>query len=142
MPQWRTAGEIVRGTSMQLRAALAARDDRSEILVVERNSEPAGFAWVLLVADFYTKRDVCKISEIAVARDGDGCGSALMRACEEWARARGCDLMVLNVMEENRHARRFYERHGYAPEYTMLAKRIATDDADGNDPRGRSVAAD
>jgi ribosomal protein S18 acetylase RimI-like enzyme len=32
--------------------------------------------------------------------------------------------MVLNVMEANAHARRFYERHGYGPEYTLMAKRI------------------
>ena len=68
-----------------------------------------GFAWVLLLEDFFTGADYCKISEIATARDGTGAGAALMNACEVWARDRGCTIIMLNVLRENAHARAFYE---------------------------------
>lgn len=86
--------------------------------------EPAGFAWVLLLEDFYTRAPIGKVSEIAVVRSGNGTGQALMEHCERWARERGAQLITLNALEGNAYARRFYERGGYAPEYTMYVKRL------------------
>ena len=122
LPPWLSAGEVAQGTAAQLRRALGQMNQRSTILVACEAEEPCGFVWLTTVTDFYTGRDVAKISEIAVAQDGQGAGSALMRASEAWARERGSDRVVLNVMEGNARARAFYARHGYAPEYTMLVK--------------------
>jgi GNAT superfamily N-acetyltransferase len=125
LPPWRTQSEIVDGTARQLRDAIARTDDeRSTIFIAEQNGERLGFAWVLMLSDFYTGVPVGKISEIATVRDGTGAGAELMRACEEFARARGAKLMTLNVLEENHHARRFYAAQGYAPEYSMFAKQL------------------
>ncbi len=77
-----------------------------------------------LILDPFTLRDVAKLEEIAVARDGTGAGRTLMEAAEAWARLHGCKLLVLNVLEENRRARRFYERLGFQPEYTMMTKEL------------------
>ena len=97
-----------------------------EILVAEDDDAiRLGFAWVLLLEDFFTGADYCKISEIATARDGTGAGAALMNACEVWARDRGCTIIMLNVLRENAHARAFYEGFGYEPEYTAMAKVVS-----------------
>lgn len=125
LPEWRTPEEIAKGTAAQLKTALArGNGERSAVFVAEVNGEPAGFAWVLLLEDFYTGAPIGKVSEIAATRSGSGTGQALMQQCEQWARERGAQLITLNALEGNVHARRFYERGGYAPEYTMYVKRL------------------
>jgi GNAT superfamily N-acetyltransferase len=127
MPPWRTREMVAAGTAARLDEALASMNDRSTIFLAEEAGEPLGFAWVLIAEDFYTGRDVAKLSEIAVVRDGTGAGAELVAAFERWARERGCSLLTLNVMEHNAHARSFYERHGFAPEYTLMAKELDAD---------------
>ena len=123
MPAWLDRAKVTEGTAKQLARALEANDGRSAVLVAEDDDGTLlGFSWVLLTSDFYGGPDLAKISEIAVARDGRGAGSALMSASEDWAIERGCSRIVLNVMEGNRRARRFYAQRGFEPEYTMLVK--------------------
>jgi GNAT superfamily N-acetyltransferase len=125
LPEWRTREEIANGTAEQLERALErGNGERSTIFIAEVNGEPAGFAWVLLLEDFYTGAPIGKVSEIAVARSGNGTGQVLMEHCERWARERGAELITLNALEGNAYARKFYERGGYAPEYTMYVKRL------------------
>ena len=125
LPVWRLADDIVGGTARQLERALEHSDKRGVVLIAERESgTPIGFSWVLLIDDFYTGETIGKISEIAVQRSGFGVGRALMEASEAWARERGAQLMTLNVLETNEPARAFYRALGYAPEYSMFAKRM------------------
>lgn len=123
-PPWRERETIVGGTARQLAQAFDAQTSASEFLIAEDPNGAAGFAWVLLVRDFYTGTEIGKISEIATRPHSGGAGAALIAACENWVRERGAGLMTLNVMEGNERARAFYARHGYAPEYAMLAKRL------------------
>jgi GNAT superfamily N-acetyltransferase len=44
---------------------------------------------------------------------GRGSGSALLAAAEQVVRARGGELLEINVDSDDIGARRFYERHGY-----------------------------
>lgn len=122
LPAWLRREEVIDGTARQLEHALANINARSTILIADEEGVRVGFAWVLMIADFYGGPDLGKISEIAVAEDRKGIGSVLIRASEAWARSRGAHRLVLNVMDQNSRARRFYERHGFAPEYTMLVK--------------------
>ena len=46
---------------------------------------------------------------------GSGAGSALLESCAEFMRSLGLPRAVLWVVEENSHARRFYEREGWRP---------------------------
>lgn len=118
------------GTAAQLQAAVeAGNGPRSAIFIAEAGGEPAGFAWVLLLDDFYTKEPIGKVSEIAVARSGGRIGGVLMAQCERWAKERGAKLMTLNALEGNAYARTFYARGGYAPEYSMYVKRLGDDGA-------------
>ena len=52
-----------------------------------------------------------------------GIGTALLSAAEDEARARGAARLTLTVSVENAHARRLYERHGYA-ECEIPPKRV------------------
>jgi GNAT superfamily N-acetyltransferase len=126
LPAWRPAESIVSGTARHLEAALASPGPRSAIFIaVDDEGAKLGFSWVFLTKDFFTGTDVAKISEIATARDGTGAGTALMAASEAWARERGCEIVVLNVLRANERARAFYERLGYEPEYTAMAKPLS-----------------
>ncbi len=91
-------------------------------MVATEAGRVVGFAWMLVIQDFYRGTDMAKLSEIAVAEDGRGIGSALIAAAEEWARERGLGMLVLNVMNGNLRARHLYERSGFAVEYSMMAK--------------------
>jgi len=122
LPAWRTQDEINAGTRRHVERALAAPSDSSEVLVALDDGRVVGFAWMLVVQDFYRGVDVAKLSEIAVLEDGKGIGSALMSEAEAWARTRHLSILVLNVMSGNARARRLYEHRGFAPEYTMMAK--------------------
>ncbi|HET9104251.1 MAG TPA: GNAT family N-acetyltransferase [Solirubrobacteraceae bacterium] len=51
---------------------------------------------------------------VVPAQRGQGIGTRLLKAAEVACRARGADLMEINVDGEDGGARRFYERHGYA----------------------------
>ena len=45
-----------------------------------------------------------------------GIGSEMLRFFEEKAGEKGCGEYVIWVLEENRNARNFYEKHGYRPD--------------------------
>ncbi|HEV7179865.1 MAG TPA: GNAT family N-acetyltransferase [Candidatus Baltobacteraceae bacterium] len=123
VPPWRSAAEVANGTAGQLERAFAEQNGDSEFFIAEtEEGDAAGFAWMVLVPDFYTKRRLAKLSEIAVVRNGSGAGAALMAAGEAWARKHACELMILNVLDSNAHARAFYVKHGFAPEHTMMTK--------------------
>jgi len=46
---------------------------------------------------------------------GNGIGSRLLRAAEEWARAAGAGSMIVNSGHQRTEAHAFYEHHGYRP---------------------------
>jgi GNAT superfamily N-acetyltransferase len=95
------------------------------VLIAQDDSgEPAGFAYAVTERDFFTGEPYVHVSEIAVARSGDGAGARLMKAVERWAGERGSRFVTLNVIEENQPAQRFYERLGYGPGHRHLVKRL------------------
>jgi GNAT superfamily N-acetyltransferase len=48
--------------------------------------------------------------------EGQGVGSALLRAAEDWGRDRGFSKLTLAVFSDNRRAKAVYERQGWQPE--------------------------
>jgi ribosomal protein S18 acetylase RimI-like enzyme len=56
--------------------------------------------------------------------EGRGVGSALLDACESWARARGSDRLTLHAMVANTRARTLYERRGYVGELVRYVKML------------------
>ncbi len=74
--------------------------------------------------DFFTRERHAHISEIAVARSGEGIGTALMDAVEAWARERGDRMLSLNVHAENAAAQRLYRRRGFGVGHVHFVKRL------------------
>ncbi|HXD33774.1 MAG TPA: GNAT family N-acetyltransferase [Pyrinomonadaceae bacterium] len=64
---------------------------------------------------FEGRRDLAVLWDIRVHPDsrGYGVGSALLRAAEAWARARGCCQLKIETQNINVPACRFYEQNGY-----------------------------
>ncbi|MFB6123357.1 MAG: GNAT family N-acetyltransferase [Haloferacaceae archaeon] len=60
------------------------------------------------------------------ARD-EGVGAALLSAAEAALADAGADAVTLEAMADNDGARRFYERHGYAPHRVEFRKPLESD---------------
>lgn len=78
--------------------------------------EPAvGFALMTLRPSVWYPGPVGYLDELYVAPDrrNRGLGSVLLSAAEEVVRARGGELLEINVDAVDHDTRRFYERHGY-----------------------------
>ena len=118
-PAWRSPEEVVEGEARTLRAFFERPPEDAALLVAETTpGEPAGFAYLETLRDYFTREAHTHIGILAVAKnaEGRGVGSALLAAAEDWARSRGSRTLTLNVFEGNRRARALYERHGFLAE--------------------------
>lgn len=78
--------------------------------------DPAqGLALLTMRPNVWYAGPVALLDELYVvpAVRGHGLGTALLQAAEEVVRARGGELLEINVDGDDADARRFYERHGY-----------------------------
>ncbi len=120
-----TPDEVIEGTSRVMREALRAPREGEVFLVAENaDGARAGFVYATTERDFFTSEPYLHVSEIAVARSGEGAGATMMAAIEDLARKRGFRFVTLNVVEENRPAQRFYERIGFGPGHRHYVKRL------------------
>jgi ribosomal protein S18 acetylase RimI-like enzyme len=83
-----------------------------------------GFLYVTTQTDFFTGERHAHISDIVVARDGEGqgVGRALMQAAETWAQSRGYRFVTLGVFPNNTRARSLYERLGFRTDVHRMLK--------------------
>ncbi len=105
-----TPGAEVLATRLR---TLLAEDD----LVVLLSGDPAVAVAVLtLRPSLWYDGPAAVLDELYVVPDrrGRGTGTELLAAAETEVRARGGELLEINVDGEDTDARRFYERHGYA----------------------------
>ncbi len=116
---------VIEGTVRVLREALRSPEPDDVVLIAEdERGEPLGFAYAVTERDFFTRERYAHVSEIAVARSGEGAGAILMDAVERWALERGYRIVTLNVVEENAAAQRFYARRGFGIGHRHYVKRI------------------
>ncbi len=92
-------------------------DQRCIFLIAEIDGEYAGYAKLILES---SEPDIMGEEPVELSRLyshqkflGQGVGQALMDACFERAREKGCDSMWLGVWEFNPRAKRFYEKNGF-----------------------------
>jgi GNAT superfamily N-acetyltransferase len=126
-PAWRTADEIALADRALLSEVLEERRSDAVLLVAESATDgPVGCVCATSRSDYFTQRVHAHVEVLAVDRraQGRGVGSALMRAVEEWARARGHTFVTLNAFASNDRARDLYERLGYEPETLHYRKAL------------------
>jgi GNAT superfamily N-acetyltransferase/8-oxo-dGTP pyrophosphatase MutT (NUDIX family) len=100
-------------------ASVIANEQRCYFAVAEEGGEVIGFVDASRHEPAHPSdadRPWCRINNLAVRRDRRrrGVATALIRAAEEWARARGYGDARLDVFEFNAGARELYQRLGYA----------------------------
>jgi GNAT superfamily N-acetyltransferase len=101
-------------------AVLAGRLERllagPHTLALLTGAPAVGVALITLRPNVWYDGSVALLDELYVepARRGQGIGTALLQAAETECRERGAEVLEINVDGEDRDARRFYERHGYA----------------------------
>lgn len=100
----------------------------STVLVAEDESEAVGLCLLLprLPAPFAgaVPRKVVVIDNLVVRADSrdQGIGEELVAASIDWARGQGASHVELGVHAVNRHARRFYERLGFAVSVNWMSR--------------------
>lgn len=126
-PPWRSPQEVVAGEVRCLDDFFDGRLKGPALVIAEDAGAAAGFAFLEPAVDYFSGDQHGHIGMIAVTEsaEGRGAGAALMRAAEDWARARGYLKLTLNVFEGNRRARGVYERFGYQVETVRYVKTIA-----------------
>lgn len=120
VPRHRTKPELIEGDRRALEAWFDNPPREGEaMLIAELDGQPAGCAFLVTLVDYFNERPHAHLSVLAVekAAEGQGVGSALLAACEQWARSRGSDRLTLSALVTNARARALYERKGYGGEY-------------------------
>lgn len=104
----------------------APSGDRIVLVAEIDTGDPFGFAHVVTASDFFTGEPHGHLSDLVVAREGEGrgVGRALIGAAEAWSRERGHRLFSLNVFEDNARARALYERLGYRTDTIKMMKEL------------------
>ena len=127
-PPFRPIDRMNEAVIAGLREGIEDPPEGSELFVADEGGRIAGFMYLVTTSDFYTKEKHGHVSDLVVAREGEGrgVGRALLAAGEEWARERGYRLLSLKVFGDNERARRLYERIGYATDTIKMVKSLAS----------------
>ena len=105
----------------------------AQVLVAEMEGRVAGFAQVLLrrppeEPSMIRPRLLGYVRELGVTEDarGNGVGTVLMEAAEDWARSAGAEAMMVDTGSRNTLAQRFYRRRlGYREIGVVLIKPLS-----------------
>jgi GNAT superfamily N-acetyltransferase len=108
--------------SEQLRARLQALSEGHAVYIAESGSD--GIGWIhVLISHSLIVGPRAEIAGLAVAQraQGQGVGSALLSAIEEWTARRGVRTIYLRSGAERTEAHAFYLSRGYQVVKTQLA---------------------
>ncbi|HJS20833.1 MAG TPA: GNAT family N-acetyltransferase [Anaerolineales bacterium] len=101
-------------------------DDRAMVLIAEDEAgKRVGFATVSHSTHF-TGQPQAYIGELATHESAEGraAGTALVKACEQWAREQGYSLLTLSTGAGNTRALSFYHHLGFQDEDVTLTRRL------------------
>ena len=87
--------------------------ERDLLLVAHERDEVLGIAWVVL-SRALDRSAYLRLLLVAEGAQSRGIGASLLAEAERRARTAGSRHFVFLVTADNRRARAFYERHGYA----------------------------
>ena len=124
MQAWRDLGLWLKTVEGWLTESIDQHNQRTMVLIGEdEQGERLGFATVSHSTHFTGQRQAY-IGELATVEsvEGRGVGTALLEACEQWAREQGYALLTLTTGAANARALRFYRHHGFIDEDVTLTK--------------------
>ncbi len=102
------------GSATALREDLFGERRVCEVLLAEEAGEPVGFALYFPIYSTFETHACLHLEDLYVVpgHRGHGVGLALLRRVAAVAHERRCPRLQWNVLEWNRGAIAFYERHG------------------------------
>lgn len=118
----------------QIRESIGRRVVSDELLVARIDGEIVGFVMFGLEQRLYqvsTVRGIVHNLYVRPAHRDRGVGTALLEAAERGLVDAGVEAISLEALAANEAARRFYDRHGYAPHRIALEKRVETANRNG-----------
>lgn len=121
---WRSRAALLATFRAWLVENIDAQGDKGAAFVAESSEgTPVGVVTVS-ASKHFSGEPQAEIGELAVADDveGQGVGSALLAAAEQWARERGYHFVSLGTGAANTRARAFYAQHGFREEDIRLTK--------------------
>ena len=124
---WRDRQRWLATVEEWLTESIARHNRKTMVWIAEdERGERLGFATVSHSAHF-TGQGQAYIGELAAAdtAQGRGVGTALVEACEQWARDQGYALITLSTGAANVRALRFYHHLGYQDEDITLTKLLS-----------------
>ncbi len=121
---WRDITLWLKTVEEWLTESINQHNQKTMVFIAEdEHGERLGFATVSHSTHFTGQRQAY-IGELATIEsvEGRGVGSALVEACEQWARDQGYTLLTLTTGAGNTRALRFYHHLGYRNEDETLTK--------------------
>jgi len=126
LPRWRRRNVVLEGIRRDLMRHLEEQPPGSFMFIAEDDStgERMGLLHLQLVTDFFTGHQNCHISDLAVARggEGQGIGKALIGYAETFAREHRCERLQLAVFPGNERGVKIYESAGFGTEMLRMVK--------------------
>jgi ribosomal protein S18 acetylase RimI-like enzyme len=121
---WRDEALWLRAVEGWLEASIAQHPEQTMVLIAhDEHGERLGFATVSHSKHF-SGQPQAYIGELATveAAEGQGVGTALVAACEQWAREQGYALLALSTGAANTRALGLYHYLGFRDEDVTLTK--------------------
>ena len=123
---WRDLALWQKTVQAWLTESINQHNQKTMVLIAENEQgEQVGFATVSHSTHFTGQRQAY-IGELATSEnaEGRGVGSALVEACEQWARQQGYTIITLTTGAGNTRALRFYDHLGFRNEDVTLTKLV------------------
>lgn len=124
MQPWRNRDLWLATVEGWLSESIQQHGQKTTVFIAESESgERLGFATVSHNTHF-TGQPQAYLGELSSAEtaEGQGVGTALVKACEQWAREQGYRILTLSTGAANARGLRFYEHLGFQEEDITLTK--------------------
>ena len=121
---WRDLTLWLKTVEGWLTESIEGHDQKTMVLIAENEQrERLGFATVSHSTHFTGQRQAY-VGELVTSEEaeGRGVGSALVEACEGWAREQGYTIITLTTGAGNTRALNFYDHFGFHQEDITLTK--------------------
>jgi GNAT superfamily N-acetyltransferase len=124
MPPWRDPHLWLTAFQNWITVSIDQHGQKTMVLIAEDDyGQRLGFA-TLSHENHFTGEPQAYINELATseAAEGRGVGTALIQACEQWAREQGYRILALSTGAANARALGFYHHLGFREEDIKLVK--------------------